>query len=238
MIYLRKFSFIIFNKIINLNGKWLLRFLLDLYLCIPNKKSMNFKCIIVFFSILILTSCQEDTTQRKTDQVKEAKKKEIIFDNINKSWNFNTQPINNTSMALLNNWAEWRVFLKELSQKPKSSIGAFQQKATTLSKKAAELYNNIPFVYDKPELKSRITVIITKINSLNLYIHLNIIPDKKVSQLIEEINRELYSFQMQLEEIDRKSQIRMEAGESDMIRMLDTARAIPSKPNKQLTPSY
>lgn len=196
---------------------------------------------ITFSTLLLLlvcfTSCQEDPKQRALEQQREDEKREVIFNNINKGWNFNAQPINNTSRLLTGNWTEWRVFLNELGQKPKSSLGAFQQKAKTLSKRANELNNNIPIQYDIPEVKSRIEVIATKLNLIDLYIHLNQIPDKKIVQLAQEVNVELVSFQQQLDEIVIKKQIKMEDGESDMLKMLDTTRAIPtvspqnSKPN-------
>ena len=43
-------------------------------------------------------------------------------------------------------------------------------------------------------------------------------------------NIELSAFYRQMDEILRKSEIPKEQGESDMIRMLDTARAIPNTP--------
>ena len=180
--------------------------------------------------LLFLTSCQEDPKVRALAQEKETQKREVIFTNINKGWNFNSQPINQTSSELRTNWAEWRVFLNELGQKPKSSIGAFQQKAKTLSKRAVDLNNNIPIEFNLPEIKSRIAVLTTKVNSVNLYIHLNQIPDKKIIKLLQEINAEVVSMQWQLDEIKRKSEIKTEDGEGDMLRMLDTARAIPTNP--------
>ena len=178
--------------------------------------------------LLCLTSCQEDPKQRLLVQEKEAHKREVIYNRINKSWNFNAQPINATSRTLTSNWNEWRIFLSELGQKPKSSLGAFQQKAKTLTKRISDLNNNIPVIYNVPEVKSRIEAIETKINCINLYIHLNQIPDSKIVQLVMETNIELAAFQQQLEEIVIKKQIKMEEGESDMLRMLDTARAIPA----------
>ncbi|TBX70770.1 hypothetical protein EZL74_03595 [Flavobacterium silvisoli] len=196
---------------------------------------MKITFLSLLLSLVCLSSCQEDPKLRALEQEREAQKREIIFNNINKGWTFNAQPINTTSRNLTANWAEWRTFLNELNQKPKSSLGAFQQKAKTLSKKASELNNNIPAVFDLPETRSRIDVIATKMNSINLFIHLNQIPDKKVVQLVQEVNVELTAFQNQLDEIVRKSQIKMEEGESDMLQMLDTARAIPTN-NPNLTP--
>lgn len=184
----------------------------------------------LLFLLVFLSSCQEDPKVRALEQEKETQKREVVFTNINNGWNFNSQPLNQTSSELRTNWAEWRVFLNELGQKPKSSIGAFQQKAKTLSKKAAELNNNIPIKYNIPEVKSRIAVLTTKVNAVNLYIHLNQIPDKKIVQLIQEINTEVASMQWQLDEIKRKSEIKTEDGEGDMLRMLDTTRAIPTNP--------
>jgi hypothetical protein len=184
--------------------------------------------------LVFLSSCQEDPKVRALEQKKEMQKREVIFTNINKGWNFTSQPINETSRELTTNWTELRVFINELGQKPKSSIGAFQQKAKTLSKRAAELNNNIPIKYNLPEIKSRIAVITTKINAINLYIHLNQIPDKKIVQLVQEINAEVASMQWQLDEIKRKSEIKTEDGEGDMLRMLDTTRAIPTNPEPKI----
>lgn len=197
---------------------------------------MKAKILLLLFTFVLILSCQDESKLRIIEQAKEAKKKEIVFANINKGWNFNTQPINATSQKLLTNWSEWRIFLKELSQKPKSSIGAFQQKAKTLSKKAVDLNNHIPFTYSKPEIKSRISVIITKVNAIDLFIHLNQIPDNKIVVLVQEINSDLNAMQLQLEEIDRKNSIKTEDGEADMIRMLDTVRAIPNTHDPKLKP--
>ena len=97
---------------------------------------LYFSTLLLF--LVLLFSCQEDPKDRALEQEKETQKREAIFTNINNGWNFNSQTLNATSRELTTNWAEWRVFLNELSQKPKSSIGAFQQKAKTLSKRAVE----------------------------------------------------------------------------------------------------
>lgn len=206
-----------------------------IYLC--NFVSNIYKMKLVFsclFLVLFLTlSCQNNKEQRLIETAKEAKKQEIIFDYINKGWNFNAKPLNPASQGLVEMWNEWRIFLIELNQKPKSTIGAFQKKAIELSKKAADLNNNIPVAYNKPEVKSRIAVLISKINSLNMFLNLDKIQDKKVVALVLEINIQLISLQSQLDEIVRKNTIPKEEGESDLIQMLDTSRAIP---NRQILP--
>ena len=183
----------------------------------------SFYCLL--FAALILFSCKEDKQARQNENLKDTQKKTVVFNTINSKWNFNTQPINPAAQGALTIWAEWRILM-----------GAFQQKAKILSKKAIDLNNNIPIAYNKPEVKSRISVLITKINALDLFINLQNIPANKVVGLIQEINIQIRSIQTQLGEIVRKNTIPREEGETDMIKMLDTARAIPSNQNTKNFP--
>ena len=187
------------------------------------KYSLVFICTLFF----LLTSCKEDNQQRNQENKIAAQKMEVIYKNISKSWEFYATPINTTSEQSVASWTEFRQFLEELGQKPKKTIGAFQKKAAELSKKVL-LLNNIPFQFQKPQIKSRIGTLTTKVRLLDLFIHLDAIPDKKVVILINEINAELVSLQRQMDKITEKSKIPVEEGESEMLRMLDTTRAIPN----------
>lgn len=182
----------------------------------------------LFFLGTLLFSCKNDAEKRIVASEKDLKKKEIIFSNIDKGWVFNSNPSNATSQAKTLSWTEWRVFLEELKQKPKKTITAFQKKSTEISKKALALKNNTPFDFDVPQIKSRISTLITKVKLLDLFIHLDNIPDQKVIILISEINIELLSLQNQMAKIVQKSKIPVEEGESDLMKMLDTTRAIPT----------
>ena len=176
----------------------------------------------------ILFSCQ-DEKQREVEIARDLKKREVVFENVSKNWAFQTQPINPSSQNALSTWKEWRDLMREFSQKPQSSITAFQKKAKNLTTLATKLPTTMPAIYDIPEMRSRISVLLTKINSLNLYINLDVIPDQKVHEVIDEVNSELLSVQKQMDEIDRRSRIPREEGESEMIKMLDTSRAVPTK---------
>jgi hypothetical protein len=203
------------------------------------KIQMANKITVFFFMIFILFSCQNDNQKRIAENKKEIKKREIIFSNIDKGWVFYDAPINTTSEASVSSWNELRLFLAELSQKPKKTIGAFQKKSTEISKKAMVLRESVPYQFSKPQIKSRISTLITKVRLLDLFIHLDNIPDKKVVLLISQINIELVSLQRQMDKIVEKSKIPVEMGESEMLKMLDTTRAIPSTPipNKSFDPN-
>jgi hypothetical protein len=190
---------------------------------------MKLKSVYIIFLLALIISCQNDNKLLIIEQQKEAQKKEVVFKSIENGWEFNISPIEPATQAKINNWMEWRNFLTEINLKPKSTIGAFQKKSATLCKKVDALNFTIPTYFDKPQIKARIAVLSTKIKSMDLFIHLNQIPSRKVVKLIGEINTEIDFFQLQLEEIVKRSQIPLEEGEEDIIRMKDTARAIPDE---------
>jgi hypothetical protein len=189
---------------------------------------MKYKISLFLLLIFVLNSCQNEDEKRRAENEKEAKKKEKIFNNINKAWVFIDEPINEVSEQNAGQWTEWRDFLKEIGEKPRKTIGAFQKKATAISKRAIALNNNIPIQFSKPQIKSRISILITKVKMMDLFIHLSQIPDEKVTFLIGEINKELVSLERQMDNIVVKSKIPKEQGEEDFLKMLDTTRAIPN----------
>ncbi|TRX39503.1 hypothetical protein [Flavobacterium restrictum] len=180
-----------------------------------------------FLLVLALNSCKNDDQKRQIENEKDAKKKEVIYTTINKGWVFYDTPINDVAQSTMGFWVQWRSFMEEIAQKPQKTIGAFQQKAKALSKKAIALNDNIPPQYSNPAIKSRISALITQVRLLDLYIHLDNIPEKKVVVLVSEINVQLASLQRQMDKIVEKSKIPKEEGESDLLKMKDTTRAIP-----------
>ncbi len=189
---------------------------------------MKYKIAVFLLLILVLQSCQNQDEKRQAENAKEAKKNEKIFNNINKAWVFIDEPINEISEQNVRAWTEWRDFMKEIGDKPRKTIGAFQKKSTAISKKAMALNNNIPAEFNLPQIRSRISILITKVRMLDLFIHLSKIPDDKVAFLIGDINKELVSLERQMDKIVEKNKIPKEEGEEDFLKMLDTTRAIPS----------
>ena len=195
-----------------------------------NAFRMKFKYINVFLLIIGLISCKNENEKRQVESIKDIKKKEVLFSIIEKAWVFNAKLIDETSRSSTLGWNEWRSFLAELNQKPKKTIGAFQKKSAELSKKVMALNNLIPEEFNKPQIKARIAILITKVRMLNLYIHLKDIPEQKVIALIPEINIQLMALQNQMDKIVQKNKIPLEEGESELLKMLDNSRAIPNKP--------
>ena len=64
--------------------------------------------------------------------------------------------------------------------------------------------------------------------------HLDVIPDEKVTALINDITKETISLQNQMDEIIRITEIPKEIGEEEMLRALDTVRmADPDRQQQQ-----
>ncbi|GIZ08012.1 hypothetical protein [Flavobacterium sp. UMI-01] len=190
----------------------------------------------LLYILVFCFSCQDNNQKRLAENKKEMARKELLFSTIEKGWVFYDTPINETAETSIKTWTELRMFLEELAKKPKKTLGAFQQKASVLSKTVMNLNNNIPLEFDKPQIKSRIAVVITKVRMMDLYIHLDKIPAEKVVQLISEINRELATLQREMDKTVEKNKIPLEEGETELKQMLDSTRAIPTTgPNNVIT---
>lgn len=196
---------------------------------------MQFKKVLLLAGLALLFSCAD--AHREAEKQRDLQKKEQVFEQISRDWHFASQPSNPTATSLVATWEPWRDLLREMEQKPQSSIGAFQKKAKTLSEKVALLSENIPAPYNIPSVKSRIAVLSTKINELQLFLNLDQIPTEKVSALIRDTNTELSALQNQFHEITRRAQVKQEWGERDLFKMRDTARAIPDGFDPNLTPN-
>lgn len=194
-----------------------------------NCNLMKIPSLVCVAAFCVVFSCQKDNQELRIERQKEAQRKEKVFQNINQAWRFSIPRLAPKTQHFASSWNDLYVLTNELNQKPKSTLGAFQKKARLLSQKSAILVNTIPLVFNKPEIKSRIAVLTTKFNQINLFINVRPVQDQKVVSLITEVNIELNALYLQLDELVRKSEIPTEEGETEMKQMLDTARAIPSK---------
>ncbi|WP_394759812.1 hypothetical protein [Flavobacterium sp.] len=172
---------------------------------------------LFLFLIILFGSCKDDGQTRKLQVAKALKEKELVFSTINKTWNFAPRTLTPESQTIANDWNDWRLFMVELHQKPKGTIGAFQRKTKSLVQKVDVLNNTIPARINKPQIKSRLTAIITKVKVLHTFINLDRIPEKKVVTLITDLNVEVNALQDQIEEIVRRSHIQKEEGEQEML---------------------
>lgn len=183
--------------------------------------------IVLILICILNVGCRQDGAQRREAQIKEEQKKEEVFIQIRDAWILKPPVFGVKEQAFLGDWAQWRVLTTEVRQKPSTSIQAFQTKARTFSIKIKEVNASIPSALNIPEFKSRLMVLQTKMNTLDLFMNLDQIPVDKIKITIAEINEQFSAIQSQLTEIVLRSEIPLEEGEMETIQQLrDTTRMV------------
>lgn len=175
-------------------------------------------------------SCKDDDLKRVAEQERYQQKRSQVLTNISRTWKFREMQLSPRSQELVQDWAQWRLFFSELSNTPTRTIEAFQKKSKDLTRKADDLFQTLPEDMQIVELRSRFLVLLNYFRSLEMFVNLDEIPEQKVMLLIQEINQQLSSIKLQMEEMHRKKDIKMEDGEAEMLRLLDTSRAVKEIP--------
>jgi len=187
--------------------------------------------LILFF---LISSCKEDTKVHEIEIQKAKKEKALVFNAINKAWNFPERTLTPESQIIASSWNEWRLFVNELQQKPTATINAFKVKTKTLVQKADVLESTIPAKLNKPQIKSRLAALITKLKTVNMFLNIDRIPEKRVITMVTDLNLEVNAFNDQIEEIVRRSHIQLEEGEAIMIKNVGgkVIEPSPTSPNQ------
>jgi hypothetical protein len=192
------------------------------------------KSIALFFLSLffLFVACKDDTKAHGIEIARALKQKELVFNTINKAWLFTPRNLLPESQTIENNWDQWRLFMVELNQKPKATIGAFQRKTKNLIQKVDILESTIPEKINKPQIRSRLMALTTKLKALHTFINLDRIPEKKVVLLISDLNIEINAFHDQIEEIVQRTHILKEEGEEEMLNSIKgiESQTAPAKP--------
>lgn len=188
------------------------------------------KIAFLFCCLLFFASCEDRDAQRKVATQKDILRQDAFFKELNKSWNFTVVTPDPLAQQSLINWQQWNLFIAELNAKPVSSISAFRKKAAKLTTKAVALQNTIPLKFATPEIKSRIAAVVSGIQMLDMYLSVQQPPIDRIKPLFAEINSSMYGLNTQFTEIAKRELVPMEKGESELLRMLDTTRAIKATP--------
>lgn len=169
--------------------------------------------LLIFSLVLLLaiTSCQTEK--------KEPKKKingSGTYQKIVENWNSELYKPNNLVNKVTRNWDDYNLLWFELSQKPQPSLGGIRQKTTAIAKKTEKLLVSLPDSYNHQEIRSRITVMLTKANMLESRVYADYLHTDKISTYQSELIEAFNLLQKQLERTAAKGQINFEAGELEM----------------------
>jgi hypothetical protein len=181
--------------------------------------------ILLLSLFMAFFSCQDDTAQRAAEIKEITQKNHNAFQDIKSKWNFSIPQPTAGAATQMANWQEWKLYVKELQQKPKPTLQDYRAKAKLMVTRTEGLLNNMPPLFDNPAVRTRISVLITKVRLISTFLSAdNNIPASRITGLVADINRESGLLLLQFDELVRRSQIRTEQGEEEMIRALDTVR--------------
>ncbi len=183
----------------------------------------HFLLIGILF-ISVFASCKKVDTREQENQLRAQKHTDTVFTILTKNWVFKIPTQSTALQAEVSDWKAWLEFRNDISIKPISSISAFQKKSEILSNSSLNLFNEIPTNLNRPDIRSRITVLNTLLSNLEMYLTLDKIQEKQIIRLIPQINTAIASLVSQMEEIVVKKSIPKEVGEAEMLQALDTLR--------------
>ena len=192
------------------------------FLCqIFDMKVILYGCLF----LMLFSSCKDEDPKRIEAQKMAEIKQDSIFKEITKHWQFRVPAPYTKASEVLQTWTQWREFTFELNQKPSVNLSNFRNKASVLSQKVKLLQSTLPPVFQIPEIKSRVLVLQTRINSLELFLNLDQIPTEKIKVFCNEINEEMVAIVNQMDAVFVRADIPLEEGELETRQQLkDTTR--------------
>ena len=69
------------------------------------------KRLVLFIVIITSLIACKDESKRLAENERDQKKKQDVYNTIQKAWHFDAQPLNETSQSLVSDWTEWRDLL-------------------------------------------------------------------------------------------------------------------------------
>jgi hypothetical protein len=185
---------------------------------------MKYHFYILTALCIVLYSCKDDEAGQLAATRRIELKNDSILKVVSSNWKFDVPPLSAKVREHINNWNEWEQLSAEMEQRPTGTITAYRQKAENIINKIQQVKTTIPPFFNKPQLRSRISVLDTKAKALYTYIALDVVQCDKVIALIKDMAKETADIQKQMDEMIRFSEVPKEAGEAEMLRARDTTR--------------
>lgn len=211
-----------------------------MYLCSNCKTMKHLRHILYFGLLALLFSCNDDKQEIVVETQNIKKQHDSVLQVLNHNWRFTIPAPTPQVSGYIDSWQEWKLYLKELNGKPAAGLQGYRTKAKDMVTRAEGLQNNIPPLFNRPEVRTRISVLLTKVRLVYTFLGADLnIPADRLTLLINDINLETAQLLLQFDELVRRSQIKKEQGEDEMIRALDTLRmANPEMINPDQQPSH
>lgn len=178
--------------------------------------------LILFIFLSALTACKKETII--IDPTTIERHQDSLVRNIHEHWKFKVSVKNSAVNQKLGNWEEWRHFVNELTIAPELSISHLQHKAKNLVENVGKLRENIPELYDQNQTISRIALLETYVQNLDMHLEFEPIDQTEITKLLENIQKSTNSLLYQFDEFEIKAKIPKEEGENQAIQSIDTLK--------------
>lgn len=184
---------------------------------------------ITLLVIALFFGCKKTTSDTYKLNQEQIERQDSLFNNVDRKWIFETPTTPEIVQSKIRDWEDWHNLQDEISSKPLSTLSAFRQEAETLALLSERLSATVPDEFNSVAIQSRIALLNTNIQNLDMYMQLDQIPDKKISDILTNINKSMQSIINQMEEILIKKSIPREEGEENLFQHIDTVRKATPK---------
>lgn len=179
-----------------------------------------------------LGSCQKDVILE--DNTESGITHDSLIQLLDAEWKFKAPEYSDDVFYALNNWEEWRMMINNLEKKPAKSISAYQKKVSDLLNQIESLPETLPEGFQNQAILSRINLLKTHAQTLDMLLELNPIPYKETLPYFNLIQKDIRSIANQFQEVITKKNIPIESGEEQVRISVDTVRraqinAIPTE---------
>ncbi|MDM1396772.1 hypothetical protein QK342_05775 [Myroides odoratimimus] len=189
---------------------------------------------LLFLVSIISFSCKDEEKFVKEQELKIAQHNDSVYDYLTKNWNLRVPAASAELGVILKDWKPWQEFVQEVSLKPVSTIGAFQKRANRLSELLQSLtYQQYPKELDLPDIKSRMALLQTSLNNLNMFLEVTPISIEKLDQNLKHTNTALRLLLAQMDENIVKAKLPQEEGEAEMLEAINEERRANPTPENE-----
>ncbi|MHC5201009.1 hypothetical protein [Myroides sp. LJL119] len=190
-----------------------------------------FLTLQLLFVCLVLGSCEDQDKIQQELKQKALQHNDSIFNFLQANWNFKIEQNNSELNQILQEWKIWEEFSQELAIKPVTSIGAYQNKIKILDNKLQSLtYLKYPEPLNSPDIKARITTLLSSIKDLNMFLHLNPVDIKNLDSAISKVDKDLSVLMDQMQKNLSRPSIKEYLSDQDLQNLFDTVRRANPQP--------
>src|SRR5690606_2711808 len=182
------------------------------------------KFYLTLIALVVLCGCKKTTSDTYSLNEEQVRRQDSLFNNVNQKWIFEQPETPKIVQDKISEWKDWHNLLDEYTSKPLSSISAFREEAENLAKLGDKLAATVPEEFKNPAVLSRIALLNTHLQDLDMYMQLDQVPDKKIAEILTNINKNTQSIILQMEEILLKKNIPLEEGEENLYQNIDTVK--------------